>query len=101
MTLPTISLPKDPPCSRTIAALQESEPRHDIMYRMALTANLSATPAFFPYFEGKTWMLSPEGEWQATYAGDGIVPHIDSYLPGTGLDILPIDSARLGEHPEM
>lgn len=89
------------PGSRTIAALREAKPRHDIMYRLILTANLSATPAFFPYFEGKTWTLDSDGEWGTTYAGDGIVPHTDAYLPGAGLDILPIDSARLGEHPEL
>ncbi len=89
------------PHSRTIAALRGAKGRDDIAYRLILTANLSATPAFFPYFEGKTWTLGPEGEWQTTYAGDGIVPHTDAYLPGAGMDILPIDSARLGEHPEL
>jgi triacylglycerol lipase len=88
------------PHSRTIAALQDAKAREDIRYRLILTANLSATPAFFPYFEGKTWMLGPEGGWQTTYAGDGIVPHTDSYLPGAGLDILPADPAGLKDHPE-
>jgi triacylglycerol lipase len=89
------------PASRTIAALRNAKPRDDIRYRLILTANLSATPAFFPYFEGKTWTLGPDGEWRTTYAGDGIVPHTDAYLPGAGLDILPADPAGLGEHPEL
>lgn len=88
------------PGSRTMAALATAGVREDVTYRLVLTANLSATPAFFPWFEGKTWTLGPEGEWQTTYAGDGIVSHRDSYLPGAGLDILPAGASGLGEHPE-
>lgn len=35
-----------------------------------------------------------------TYAGDGIVPHSDSHLPGAGVEILPVDPGNLARHPE-
>jgi len=89
------------PGSRTMAVLRDAKARNDIRYRLILTANLSATPAFFPSFQGKTWALGSEGEWQTTYAGDGIVPHTDSYLPGASLDVLPADPAGLASHPEQ
>lgn len=88
------------PGSRTIAALRAAGTRDDVAYRIILTANITGTPAFFPAFDGKTWELAPDGEWRTTYAGDGIVPHNDSYLPGAGLDILPTDSGNLARHPE-
>ncbi|MCK8518855.1 esterase/lipase family protein [Methanoculleus sp. 7T] len=88
------------PGSRTIAALRAAGTRDDVAYRIILTANITGTPAFFPAFDGKTWELAPDGEWRTTYAGDGIVPHTDSYLPGAGLDILPTDSGNLARHPE-
>ncbi|MDD5024404.1 MAG: acetyltransferase, partial [Methanoregula sp.] len=53
------------------------------------------TPAFFPAFYGKTWEGSPTSGWRQTYAGDGIVPHSDSILPGATLDILPHDPSVL------
>ncbi|MDK2975341.1 MAG: hypothetical protein PWP08_1712 [Methanofollis sp.] len=87
------------PGSRTMAALQAAGVRGDIRYRMILTANLTATPDLFPCFDGKTWERSRDRGWQMTYAGDGIVPHTDSYLPGAGLDILPADPAALRMHP--
>lgn len=88
------------PGSRTVAALRAAGTRDDVAYRIILTANLTGTPAFFPAFDGKTWELAPDGEWRTTYAGDGIVPHTDSYLPGAGLDILPTDPENLARHPE-
>ncbi|MDD3934248.1 esterase/lipase family protein [Methanoculleus sp. UBA303] len=88
------------PGSRTVAALRDAGTRDDIAYRIVLAANLTATPAFFPVFGGRTWELAPGGEWRTTYAGDGIVPHTDSYLPGAGLDILPADPGNLARHPE-
>ncbi|QSZ66351.1 alpha/beta fold hydrolase [Methanofollis aquaemaris] len=89
------------PGSRTIAALRRAKGRDDIAYRLILAANLTATPAFFPCFEGKTWTFGPDGEWRTTYAGDGIVPLTDSYLPGAGVDILPADPASLAQRPEQ
>ncbi len=88
------------PGSRTVAALQAAGIREDIAYRIILAANLTATPAFFPAFDGRTWELAPDGEWRTTYAGDGIVPHSDSYLPGAGFDILPEDPGNLARNPE-
>ena len=48
------------PGSGTVAALRAAGTRSDITYRIILTANLTATPAFFPVFDGRTWELSPE-----------------------------------------
>jgi triacylglycerol lipase len=88
------------PASRTMAELQAAGVRDDISYRLILTANTTATPDLFPWFEGKTWEFSPENGWQMTYAGDGIVPHTESYLPGAGFDILPAEPVRLSRHPD-
>lgn len=88
------------PGSGTVAALRAAGTRNDITYRIILTANLTATPAFFPVFDGRTWELSLDGEWRTTYAGDGIVPHTDSHLPGAGLDVLPRDPGNLTRNPE-
>ncbi|MDD4315515.1 alpha/beta fold hydrolase [Methanoculleus sp.] len=88
------------PGSRTVAALRAAGTRDDIDYRILLGANLTATPAFFPAFGGRTWEIAPDGKWRATYAGDGIVPHIDSYLPGARMDVLPADPTFLARDPE-
>ncbi|WP_292518701.1 alpha/beta fold hydrolase [Methanoculleus sp.] len=88
------------PGSRTVAALRHAGTRDDIAYRIILAANRTGTPAFFPAFDGRTWELAPDGEWRTTYAGDGIVPHTDSYLPGAGIDVLPADPGNLVRHPE-
>ena len=88
------------PKSRTVAALRAAGTRDDIAYRIVLAANLTETPAFFPVTEGRTWEIDPDGGWQATYTGDGIVPHTDSYLPGAWMDVLPADPANLARHPE-
>ncbi|MDD4566954.1 MAG: alpha/beta fold hydrolase [Methanoculleus chikugoensis] len=88
------------PRSRTVAALRAAGTRDDIDYRIVLGANLTATPAFFPVFDGRTWAIDPDGGWRTTYAGDGIVPHIDSYLPGARMDVLPADPGNLARDPE-
>ncbi|WP_332450622.1 lipase family alpha/beta hydrolase [Methanoculleus sp.] len=88
------------PRSRTVAALRAAGTRDDIDYRIVLGANLTGTPAFFPVFGGRTWEIAPDGEWRATYAGDGIVPHIDSYLPGARMDVVPADPGNLARDPE-
>jgi len=88
------------PRSRTVAALRAAGTRDDITYRIILAANLTATPAFFPIFDGRTWEIAPGGEWRTTYAGDGIVPHSDSILPGVEIDILPGNPGNLARNPE-
>jgi len=85
------------PYSPTMTTLTSAGIREDISYRIICAGNLSRTPAFFPAFYGKTWEGSPASGWQQTYAGDGIVPHSDSILPGATLDILPHDPSVL-EH---
>jgi triacylglycerol lipase len=88
------------PQSRTMAELRAAGLRSDISYRMILAANTSATPAFFPYFDGKTWALSPDGGWQRTYSGDGVIPHSDSLMPGAEFEILPADRTEFDRYPE-
>jgi pimeloyl-ACP methyl ester carboxylesterase len=89
------------PGSRTMAALRSAGVRADVAYRFILSANLTATPDLFPCFDGKTWEHSADLGWRMTYAGDGIVPHTDSYLPGAGFDILPADPAALRCNPDQ
>ncbi|MDI6866079.1 alpha/beta fold hydrolase [Methanoculleus sp.] len=88
------------PGSRVTSALSRAGTRDDIVYRFILGANLTRTPTFFPAFGGMTLEFAPGGGWRTTYAGDGIVPHSDSYLPGADVDILPADSGNLARHPE-
>jgi hypothetical protein len=58
---------------------------------LILRRDATATPAFFPWFRGKTWDRTPGGGWYMMYDGDGIVSHRDSYLPGATVEILPAD----------
>jgi len=83
------------PGSPVMAALRSAGIRPDITYRVLCAENMTRSPSFFPCFEGKTCELQPEGRWGMTYAGDGIVPHTDSALPGTAVEILPADPAVL------
>jgi len=87
------------PGSRTIAELREAGTRSDIRYRLILSENRTHTPDLFPHLNGKTWTYLPDGTWGLTYAGDGIIPHTDSYLPGAGVDILPADAGMLSASP--
>jgi pimeloyl-ACP methyl ester carboxylesterase len=87
------------PGSVTMAALRGAGTRPDIRYRLICAENITRTPSFFPCFEGKTCELQPGGRWRMTYAGDGIVPHADSVLPGATLEILPSDPAAFDENP--
>ncbi|HNV39388.1 MAG TPA: alpha/beta fold hydrolase [Methanoculleus sp.] len=89
------------PRSRIVAALRAAGTRDDIAYRIVLAVNLTRTPAFFPIFDGRTWEIAPDGGWRATYAGDGIVPHIDSHLPGVRTDVIPADPVNFARHPEQ
>lgn len=88
------------PGSRVVAALRAAGIRDDIRYRVIMSANHAAASGFFPLFEGKTWVFAPDGTWETTYAGDGIIPHADSYLPGAGYDILPLDPVLLHREPD-
>ncbi|MFA7562285.1 MAG: alpha/beta fold hydrolase [Methanoculleus sp.] len=88
------------PRSKLIATLRAAGTRDDIAYRIILGANLTGTPAFFPVFDGRTWEIAPDGSWQTTYAGDGIVPHSESFLSGAEMVVLPGDSSYLARNPE-
>jgi Predicted acetyltransferases and hydrolases with the alpha/beta hydrolase fold len=81
------------PTSPTMQALREAGLRPDIAYRLICAENTARNPAFFPALEGKTCELLPDGGWQMTYAGDGIVPLSDSALPGVPMTVLPRDPA--------
>jgi pimeloyl-ACP methyl ester carboxylesterase len=83
------------PGSATMTALREAGIRPDIRYRLLCAENITRTASFFPCFEGKTCELLPDCTWHMTYAGDGIVPHTDSVLPGAALEILPAGPATL------
>lgn len=87
------------PDSRPMRQLRGAGLRSDISYRLILTENRSGLPEFFPTFTGRTWQFCGEQGWQTTFQGDGIVPHTDSFLPGAGLDILPLRSEGLGNSP--
>lgn len=78
------------PGSETTAKLLAAGIRSDVRYRMIVTENRILQEEFFPPFQGKTWEFQ-NGTWNISYAGDGVVPHVDSYLPGAGFDILPAE----------
>ena len=86
--------------SRTMIQLKEAGIRKDVRYRMILTENRTGTAALFPCLDGKTWAHTPDDKWVLTYAGDGVIPHIDSFLPGAGIDILPFDTERFAVSPD-
>jgi triacylglycerol lipase len=89
------------PESATMGALQAAGLREDITYRFIMAGNTTGTRDFFPWFEGRTWELSPEGKWCFTFGGDGIVAHSESFLPGTTCEILPADPKSMQECPDM
>jgi triacylglycerol lipase len=89
------------PGSTTMATLREAGIRSDIQYRLICAENITRSPSFFPCFEGKTWELQHDGSWCMTFAGDGIVPHTDSVLPGAILDVVPADPAMLEKDPGL
>ncbi|MFA5331254.1 MAG: acetyltransferase [Methanoregula sp.] len=89
------------PESPTLKALQKAGTRSDIAYRIICAENRSKNPGFFPCFDEKTCELLPEGGWQMTYAGDGIVPVRESVLPGATLSILPSDPGLLAKNPKQ
>jgi triacylglycerol lipase len=88
------------PGSVAMATLREAGLRDDIIYRIIATANTLGTEEMFPWFEGKTWEMSAAGTWRATYSGDGIVANRESFLPGAGWDLFPVEPAALQFAPE-
>jgi triacylglycerol lipase len=87
------------PGSRTVSQLHSAGIRNDISYRIIMAANLTASPEFFPWFEGKTWEFDPRGGWQTTFLGDGVIPCSEAFLPGAGIDLLPVDPGALAGEP--
>ncbi|MEN6442676.1 MAG: alpha/beta fold hydrolase [Methanoregula sp.] len=83
------------PGSTTMRSLAAAGTRRDIRYQLILAANPSAAPGFFPCFEGRTWESDGNGSWHQTCAGDGIVPHSESVIPGAAVEIVPADPAVL------
>ena len=81
------------------AEVKQAGLREDIIYRNILAENITQNPDFFPHFQGKTWSFTPEGGWQQTFKGDGVIPHTDSFLSGTGADILPRNAKALNTDP--
>lgn len=77
------------PGSEVIQNLRSAGIRPDITYRIIVTTNPGNAPGFFPWFEGKTWELSDDGRYQATFDGDGVVAYRESVIPGISLDVLP------------
>jgi hypothetical protein len=87
------------PASPAMHKLRLAGTRNDIAYRIIVTANPEGVSDFFPLFEGKTWDLNSDGDWQETWEGDGIVPHRESLLSGISLDILPAGQNGAGPLP--
>jgi hypothetical protein len=86
------------PGSKTISEIEKAGIREDILYRLLLAMNETNSPNFFPCFEGKTWELLGNNEWIQTFEGDGIIPYSDSYLPGAGYDVFPVDKEHFKEN---
>lgn len=76
------------PRSPFMEKLRAAGTRSDIIYRVIVTANPVGTGEFFPLFAGKTWVLAGDNEFRQTLAGDGIVAHAESVLPGVSLDVI-------------
>jgi len=87
------------PESATMKTLRAAGTRPDIACHVICAENRTGTPAFFPCLGGKTFVLLPGGRWEMTCAGDGIVPLVDSVLPGATLDVLPASPLALRDNP--
>lgn len=77
------------PTSPAMKKFKAAGIRPDITYRILVTANPGGTKEFFPLFEGLTWEMARTGSFRQTLAGDGIVAHTESALPGISLDVIP------------
>ncbi|MEN6610187.1 MAG: alpha/beta fold hydrolase [Methanoregulaceae archaeon] len=89
------------PGSRTMRDLKQAGIREDVTYRILAAANQTRDPAFFPWFEGKTWETGPGRSWQLTYAGDGVVANSESALPGINPEIIANRSMASGIKPNQ
>jgi len=88
------------PGSEVMQRLRSAGTRPDITYRVIVTANPGGVPAFFPWFGGRTWMRTGDGNYAVTLDGDGIVPNRESALPGVPLDIIPAGETLSDALPE-
>ena len=79
--------------------IRASGTRDDIMYRVIVSSNEECCPVFFPPFSGRTWVFGEDGSWDTTFRGDGVVAHVDSFIPGAGVDIIPKDQEKFGSGP--
>ena len=87
------------PGSRVMAELRTAGIRKDILYRIIVTGNPEGTPDFFPVFAGRTWEIGDDGRYRLTLAGDGVVAHSESVIPGISLDIIPPGPDASGQYP--
>lgn len=87
------------PGSVTMATLNQAGLRDDIRYSCILSENITRTERFFPVLGGKTWVFQPDGTWQMTWAGDGVIPHTDSIMPGIEHEIIPSDTSLFESRP--
>ncbi|MBN1432116.1 MAG: acetyltransferase [Methanomicrobiaceae archaeon] len=87
------------PKSRETSEILASGFRDDINYRVIVSSNNECNPGFFPPFNGKTWVYTKKGSWEMTFLGDGVVAHIDSFVQGAGVDVLPGDREQFISGP--
>jgi pimeloyl-ACP methyl ester carboxylesterase len=87
------------PESRVMTELRNAGIRKDILYHIIVTGNPEGIPGFFPLFAGKTWEIGTDGRYRQTFAGDGVVAHSESILPGISLDIIPPGPDASGRYP--
>ena len=88
------------PGSVTMATLKQAGLRSDIRYSCILSENITRKEQFFPVLGGKTWVFMPDGTWQMTWAGDGVIPHTDSIMPGIDHEIIPADLRLFESSPD-
>jgi pimeloyl-ACP methyl ester carboxylesterase len=87
------------PGSAVMQRLRSAGLRSDITYRIIVTTNPEESLGFFPWFDGRTWELGEDGRYRATLYGDGVVPHVESMLPGISLDIIPAPREQVDHLP--
>ena len=79
--------------------IRASGVREDIKYRVIVSSNEECCPVFFPPFNGRTWIFRDDGSWDMTFLGDGVVAHVDSFIPGAGADVIPKDKEKFSSAP--